>query len=214
MVVAHRGRTRSLGAEDRPRAPRAKDRALVPVAGLAAWLATILVLVSALGPSTVAAVSGTAATFEEVFARSEIVVVATVTAAPPSDATFRMTVEQVLKGPATDELTFPSDPRAVELEPGSRIVLLAVDPASLDFRGTVALVVAADGSIDPDGLDGVPATVADLVATYGTPPTSTARPAAPDGGIPWGVVVAVVAAAACALVAGAFAAARRRAGGR
>ena len=178
-------------------------------------LAATLALASAAFPYAVAAVSGTTITFEETFARSEIVAVATVEAAPPSDPAFRLTVERMVKGTAVAELAFPADPKAVELVPGTRVVLLVTDPASLDFRGTVALVVAADGTIDPDGLAGVPATVADLVAAYGTPATSTDLPGEPERGFPTGVAVAVIAIVAVMLVAGALAAnARRHARGR
>jgi hypothetical protein len=48
-----------------------------------------------------------------------------------------------------------------------------MDPASLDFRGTWTLAVAPDGTIDPDGFAGAPATVDDLLATYGAAATAS-----------------------------------------
>lgn len=215
MEITRRRGTRVVAGGVLPRSRRTGHRAYVASTGALIGLATTLALASAAFPYAVAAVSGTTITFEETFARSEIVAVATVEAAPPSDPAFRLTVERMVKGPAESELTFPADPKAVELEPGSRIVLLAADATSLDFRGTVALVVAGDGTIDPDGLVGVPATVADLVAAYGTPATSTDLSGEPERGFPTGAAVAVIAIIAVMLVAGALAAnARRHARGR
>ena len=179
------------------------------VAVAAMFLAALLV--PAVGGATALAAGGLQATFAQTFARSRLVVLATVEAAPPADGAFRLAVETSLTGDAGRILTFPADATSLALRPGSRIVLLAMDPATLDFRGTVALTVGPDGAIDPDGLTGVPATVAALVAAYG-PAGATAAPTATDRGtqdpgFPWGAVLILAAVGAAALV---IAAADRR----
>ena len=157
--------TRAAG-EERPR------RRWWPVGFTAPLLATLSALV--LGVGAASAAGEPATTFAEAFARSRLAVVATVEAAPPADDAFRLVVETWLKGDARPGLSFPAEPTSLGLARGSRVVLLAMDPASLDFRGTVALTVRSDGTIDPDGLTDVPPDVAALIAAYGPATTAPA----------------------------------------
>ena len=171
----------------------------------------------ALAPSPVGATSGTKTTFAAVVDRSALVIVATVQDAPTVSVGYLLSVERVLKGSADASLTFAPDPLAVALEPGQRVVLLLTDPSGLDFRGTTVLLVAADGSIDPDGLTAVPATLADLEAavadTPPVPPTATTIPAAPPARDPIPLAVlagaSLLAGAALFLAGGALARRRR-----
>ncbi len=165
------------------------------VAALAASVAVIL------APGPVGAASGTKTTFAAVYDRSAVVVVATVMDAPTVSAGYRLSVERVLKGTAGAALTFAPDPKAVALVPGQRVVLLLTDPNGLDFRGTTALLVSPDGSIDPDGLAGVPATVAALEASSGgpspsMPSTTTIPPAETPARDPFALFVLVAASVA------------------
>ncbi len=192
------------GARPRGGSGRATRRACgsLGVGVAATFLAALLVLAAGRAPALAA--GGQQATFAETFARSRLVIVAVVEAAPPADGAFRLAVETSLKGDGGPTLTFPSDATSLALRPGSRVVLLAMDPATLDFRGTVALTVGPDGAIDPDGLTGVPTTVAALIAAYG-PAGATAAPTATDGGgrdpgFPWGAVLILAAVGAVALV--------------
>ena len=171
----------------------------------------------ALAPSPVGATSGTKTTFAAVVDRSALVIVATVQDAPTVSVGYLLSVERVLKGSADASLTFAPDPMAVALEPGQRVILLLTDPSGLDFRGTTVLLVAADGSIDPDGLTAVPATLADLEAavadTPSVPPTATTIPAAPPARDPIPLAVlagaSLLAGAALFLAGGALARRRR-----
>jgi hypothetical protein len=183
-----------------------------------------------LGTASTAAAAGSSGSggipFAEAFDGASLVVVATVEAAPPADAAFRLTVEAAVKGASGDATTlhFPADATSVTLVPGTRVVLLAMDPRSLDFRGTWALAVAPDGTIDGDGLGGAPASVDALLAAWRVPGASATAPgdgvadpsgaaAAPGGGAGatdgsmW--LVAAGFAALAALVVGAVAAGRR-----
>ena len=171
----------------------------------------------ALAPSPVGATSGTKTTFAAVVDRSALVIVATVQDAPTVSVGYLLSVERVLKGSADASLTFAPDPMAAALEPGQRVILLLTDPSGLDFRGTTVLLVAADGSIDPDGLTAVPATLADLEAavadTPSVPPTATTIPAAPPARDPIPLAVlagaSLLAGAALFLAGGALARRRR-----
>ena len=162
--------------------------------------ATLVALVAAasiaLAPAPAGAASGTKTTFAAVVDRSALVIVATVQDAPSVSAGYRLSIERVLKGTAGTGLTFAPDPMAVALEPGQRVVLLLTDPSGLDFRGTTVLLVAPDGTIDPDGFAAVPATLSDLEAAYGggapsVPPTTTTIPAAPPARDPVSLLVLV-----------------------
>ncbi len=232
-VVERRGRPAPLtGRPGRP----ALARRRWPVAfAVAVATATAGVAAGSLFvPPVVSAAGATGASFAEVFDRARLVVVGTVDAAPPADPGYRLSVEAVLKGPDATELAFPGDATSVTLVPGTRVVVLAMDPRSLDFRGTWTLAVAPDGTIDPDGLAGAPRTVGDLLATFGTRPSASAGPGAagtdagttagdteaqrgtatPGGGVGrWQVgagAVAVVAVVAVLVAAGIAAATRRR----
>lgn len=171
----------------------------------------------ALAPSPAGAASGTKTTFAAVVDRSALVIVATVQDAPTVSVGYLLSVERVLKGSADASLTFAPDPMAVALETGQRVVLFLTDPSGLDFRGTTVLLVAADGSIDPDGLTAVPATLADLEAavadTPSAPPTATTVPAAPPARDPIPLAVlagaSLLAGAALFLAGGALARRRR-----
>jgi hypothetical protein len=191
-------------------------------------VAVLLSLLSVPSPAAAAgseAAGDARATFAEAFGRARLAVVATVEAAPPAAAGYRLAVEATLKGEHASELTFPADATSVTLMPGSRIVLLAMDPRSLDFRGTWTLAVAPDGTIDGDGLAGAPPTVDDLLGAWGAaapaatlgigpPGTPGEAPGATpsDGGSAPPLAPAALAAAAVvvALVVGGIAAARRR----
>jgi hypothetical protein len=181
-------------------------------AAAATLLAAIVVLAACTGAALAA--RGQQPAFAETFARARLVVVATVEAAPPADDAFRLAVETSLKGDAGPSLAFPVEPTSIELAKGSRIVLLAMDPATLDFRGTVALTVGPDGAIDPDGLTGVPPTVEALIAGSSTA-TATVAPTATEAGdrgdaFPLGAVV-IVAGVGIAALAIAASEERRRA---
>jgi hypothetical protein len=172
------------------------------VAALSASVAVVL------APGTVGAASGTKTTFAAVYDRSAVVVVATVIDAPAISAGYRLSVERVLKGTAAATLTFAPDPKAVALVPGRRIVLLLTDPNGLDFRGTTVLLVSPDGSIDPDGLAAVPATIAALEASRGgpspsMPSTATVPPAGAPAGAPAGDPVSLLVLVAASLAVGA-----------
>ena len=155
-------------------------------------------------PAPAGAASATRTTFSAVVDRSALVVVATVQDAPTVSVGYLLSVERVLKGTAAPTLTFAPDLMAIALAPGQRVVLLLTDPSGLDFRGTTVLLVAPDGTIDPNGLAAVPATLADLEAAFGggrasVPPTATTVPAAPPARDP----AAVLVLAGASLLAGA-----------
>jgi hypothetical protein len=183
----------------------------------ATLVASVAAAAIALAPAPAGAASGNKTTFAAAVDRSALVIVATVQDAPTVSAGYRLAIEKVLKGTAGSGLTYSPDPMAVALEPGQRVVLLLTDPSGLDFRGTTVLLVAADGSIDPDGLTAVPATLAELEATFDTPPasippTTTTVPAAPPARDPIALVVLVGASilAGAAVVLAWSALARRR----
>ena len=203
---------------------RARPCARAACGILVAVLLLLLRVPSADAAGSVAAADARA-TFAEAFGRARLAVIATVEAAPPADAGYRLAVEATLKGERVSDLAFPADATSVTLVPGSRIVLLAMDPRSLDFRGTWTLAVAPDGTIDGDGLAGAPPTVDDLLrlwgaaapaATLGIGPPGTPREApgatTSDGGSTRPVAPAAVVAAAVlvAFIAGGIAVARRR----
>jgi hypothetical protein len=154
-------------------------------------------------PPVVSAAGAAGTSFADAFDRARLVVVATVDAAPPADPGYRLSVEAVLKGPDAAELAFPREATSVTLVPGRRVVVLAMDPRSIDFRGTWTLAVAPDGTIDPDGLAGAPRTVDELLATSRAFASSPAGPGA-------AAVVAVLAVLAVLVAAGIATAARRR----
>jgi hypothetical protein len=154
-----------------------------PIAAtLVAVVASVFI---ALAPAPAGAASGTKTTFAAVVDRSSLVIVATVLDAPSVSAGYLLSVEHVLKGTSGPTLTFAPDPMAVPLTPGQRVVMLLADPSGLDFRGTTVLIVAADGTVDPDGLAAVPATLADLEAAVAggsasvPPATATVPPGPP-----------------------------------
>ena len=124
-------------------------------------------------PAATRAAGAAGIPFAEAFDRARLVVVATVEAAPPGDTAYRLTVSDVVKGDAATSLVFPTDQTSVTLVAGTTVLLLAMDPASVDFRGTWVLAVAPDGTIDPDGLAGAPATVDELLAMYGAETTTS-----------------------------------------
>lgn len=216
----------------RPAPPRPRWSVAIPAAAVA--FVTGVAVLSVFVPPVVSAAGAAGTSFADAFDRARLVVVATVDAAPPADPGYRLSVETVLKGPDATELVFPGDATSVTLVPGTRVVVLAMDPRSLDFRGTWTLAVAPDGTIDPDGLAGAPRTVDELIATFGTLPSASAGPGAagtdagttagdteaprgtatPGGGVGrWQVgecAVAVVAVVAVLVAAGIAAAARRR----
>lgn len=183
-------------------------------------------------PSAISAAGANGTSFAEAFDRARLVVVATVVEAPPVDPGYLLSVEAVVKGTGATELRFAADATSVTLVPGTRVVVLAMDPRSLDFRGTWTLAVAPDGTIDPDGLTGAPRTVDELLATYGTaapvrtapgagettarsPQTTDGDNASADGATgggaaPWLVGAASVAVVAVLVAAGIAVAARRR----
>ena len=154
--------------------------------------ATLVAIVAAaaisLAPAPARAASGARTTFAAVVDRSALIIVATVMDAPTVSAGYRLSVDRVLKGSVGATLTFAPDPMAVALTPGQRVVLLLTDPSGLDFRGTTVLPVASDGTIDPDGLAAVPATLTDLEAAYGGASPGGASPggASPGGASPGG----------------------------
>jgi hypothetical protein len=225
-VFGRRGRLAPLtGRPGRP-AP-ARHRWPAACAAAVATVTAGVAAVSVFAPPVVSAAGATGTSFTEVFDRARLVVVGTVVAAPPADPAYRLSVEAVLKGPDATELEFPGDATSVTLVPGTRVVVLAMDPRSLDFRGTWTLAVAPDGTIDPDGLSGAPRTVGDLLATFGAHASSPAGPgvagtdAGTQGGTPtpgggtepwlvWAGTVAVVAVLAMLVAAGMATAARRR----
>ncbi len=147
------------------------------VAGALVVAGALAAMCALLAPGTALAAGASEVPFAEAFARARLVIVATVEAAPPVEPGSRLVVEQVVKGDAAGELTFPAEATSVSLVPGSRVVVLAMDPRSLDFRGTWALAVAPDGSIAVDGLEDPPATVDELMAVYGEAAPTDAGPA-------------------------------------
>jgi hypothetical protein len=142
-------------------------------------------------PSQVMAVSpDSGPTFQQVFRASSIVAVVLVLAAS-SDGSATLATERVLKGNPASVRTYPADDKAVPLLAGSRLVLIQ-GGETLDFRGTYALPVAPDGTIDVQGLAGAPRTLAELEAFAALPETATAgfekMPAVPS---PGGQLIAV-----------------------
>jgi len=193
----------------------------IPRTSVVAALTAAAVL--AVVPAASRAAGTTGIPFADAFDRALLVVVATVDAAPPGDPAYRLAVTEVIKGEAASSLAFPADQPSVTLVPGTMVVLLAMDPGSLDFRGTWTLAVAPDGTIDPDGLVGVPATVDELIATYGAALETPTAPAASGeaggdggpgptaGGVVWlPAVVGIVGLAAAVAAAGVLAVRRRR----
>jgi hypothetical protein len=147
------------------------------VAGAGAVAGALAAICALIATGAALAAGASEVPFAEAFARARLVIVATVEAAPPAEPGFRLAVEQVVKGDAAGELTFPAEATSVSLVPGSRTVVLAMDPRSLDFRGTWTLAVAPDGSIAADGLEDAPSTVDELMAVYGEAALTDAGPA-------------------------------------
>lgn len=108
-------------------------------------------------------------TFAQLVFGNPIVAVVTVLHADP-DGSATLRVDQVYKGDAPEELSYPADDKAVILHAGERILFLG-GADTLDFRGTYAQDISADGTIDVRDIPGAPTTLAQLAAYFSPPET-------------------------------------------
>lgn len=140
---------------------------------------TVVMLVGLSRPAAAAACTGCPETLTDLVKRADRIDLVEVGSAPAGNYVFH--VEQVFKGPATTQLTFPVA-GALQLFPtGTRWILVLAPGHGLDFAN--AFAVEADGRVVPGGPFAIPTTLAGWYAAFGLPATDTATPA-PGQGIP------------------------------
>jgi len=145
-------------------------------------LVALLAAATAFGltrPAPAAACTGCWETLNDLVKGADRIALVRVASAPAGSYVFR--VEQVFKGPAATQLTFPIDGALQVFPVGSRWILVLAPGHGLDFAN--AFAVEADGRVVPGGPFDIPTTLAGWYAAFRLPATDTAPPA-PGQGIP------------------------------
>jgi len=137
-------------------------------------------------PSQALASTGSPPTWSD-WRRAAVSIFVAASKGPTSDRVFALTVGPVLVGHSPSVVTYDAVPGEPAMPRGSRWVVmtdaadpgLAVHPAVLDGRWDPIHRIAADGRIDWGRIVGAPATLSDLLGSFGPPPTDAATPSLP-----------------------------------